>query len=88
LWARTEKGVLTILPQKHAVGYNIGYSGGGPHALAAYLTQVAASDGQNTAAGTDYDVAHPAILAWTQSQAADRGVNELTLHDLKAMQQS
>jgi hypothetical protein len=80
-------GALSILPQKHAIGYNIGYSGGGPHALAAYLTQVADSDGQNTAAGTEYEVAHPAILAWTQSQAVDRDANELTLDDLKAMQQ-
>ncbi|MFF4531624.1 hypothetical protein ACFY1P_20425 [Streptomyces sp. NPDC001407] len=85
-WARTEKGLLSILPQRNALGYNIGYSGGGPHALAAYLTQVADTDGQNTAAGTLNEHAHPAILDWTQSSTADRGVNELTLHDLKAMQ--
>ncbi|MFE2187918.1 hypothetical protein [Streptomyces sp. NPDC059455] len=30
----------------------------------------------------------PAILAWTESSAADRGTNELTLRDLKAMQLS
>ncbi|MGW7620812.1 hypothetical protein ACWGLG_34245 [Streptomyces antimycoticus] len=35
-----------------------------------------------------YTEAHPAILAWTESSAADRGRNELTLRDLKAMQQS
>jgi hypothetical protein len=84
-WARTEKGALSILPQQNSRGYNIGYSGGGPHALAGYLTQLADSDGQNTAAGAEYNQAHPAILAWTQSEAADRGVNELTLRDLKAM---
>ncbi|OIJ95443.1 hypothetical protein [Streptomyces colonosanans] len=87
-WARTEKGLLSILPQREALGYNIGYSGGGPHALAAYLTQVADTDGQNTAAGPRYEKAHPAIVAWTQSSAADRGTNELTLSDLKAMLQS
>ncbi|MCP9213267.1 hypothetical protein [Streptomyces cucumeris] len=87
-WARTEKGLLSILPQRNALGYNIGYNGGGPHALAAYLTQVADTEGQNTAAGAPYEQAHPAILTWTQSSAADRGTSELTLHDLKAMQQS
>ena len=84
-WARTREGVLSILPQRHALGYNIGYSGGGPHALAAYLTQLAETDGTDTAAGTPYDRAHPAILDWAQSKAADRGTNELTLRDLKAM---
>lgn len=34
-WAWTEKGLLSILPQRNALGYNIGYNGGGPHALAA-----------------------------------------------------
>ncbi|MHB6904066.1 hypothetical protein [Streptomyces sp. CB02959] len=87
-WARTDKGMLSILPQRNALGYNIGYSGGGPHALAAYLTQVADTDGQNTTAGASYEQAHPAIVAWTQSSAADRGTNELMLSDLKAMQQS
>ncbi|MER8225402.1 hypothetical protein ABTZ58_33585 [Streptomyces sp. NPDC094143] len=81
-WARTEKGVLSILPQKRSHPYNIGYGGGGPHALAAYLTQVAATDGQNTAAGTDHTEAHPDFVAWTQSSAADRGTNTLTLSDL------
>ncbi|MGW1902246.1 hypothetical protein ACWCQB_33790 [Streptomyces hirsutus] len=85
-WARTEKSLLSILPQKNALGYNIGYNGGGPHALAAYLTQVADSDGQNTAAGTPHEAAHPALVAWTQSSAADRGTNELTVQDIKAMQ--
>ncbi|WP_435059720.1 hypothetical protein [Streptomyces sp. bgisy060] len=86
-WARTEKGVLSILPQREARGYSVGYSGGGPSALAAYLTQLADTDGQNTVAGASYEEAHPAILAWTQSSAADRGTNELSLADLKAMQQ-
>ncbi|MFF4753340.1 hypothetical protein ACWD5R_32760 [Streptomyces sp. NPDC002514] len=84
----TEKGLPSILPQRNALGSNIGYNGGDPHALAACLTQVAATDGQNTAAGTPYEKARPAILAWTQSSAADRGANKLTLRDLKAMQQS
>lgn len=87
-WARTETGTLSILPQHHANGYNIGYSGGGPRALAQYLTQIADTDGHDTAAGTQHEPPHPAILTWTQSEAADRGVNELTLRDLKAMQQS
>ncbi|MGW0315402.1 hypothetical protein [Streptomyces flavidovirens] len=87
-WARTEKGALSILPQREGRGYSVGYSGGGPSALAAYLTQLADTDGQNTAAGASYEEAHPAILAWTQSGAADRGTNELSLGDLKAMQQS
>ncbi len=86
-WVRTEKGLLSILPQRHGLGYNVGYSGGGPHALAAYLSQVATTNGENTAAGTPYEKAHPAILAWTQSSAAERGTNELTLHTLQAMQQ-
>ncbi|GHD46937.1 hypothetical protein GCM10010317_023130 [Streptomyces mirabilis] len=85
-WARTERGLLSILPQRNALGYNIGYNGGGPHALAAYLTQVADTDGRNTAACASYEQAHSAILAWTQSSAADRGANELTLYDLKTMQ--
>jgi hypothetical protein len=54
--------------------------------LAAYLTQVADTDGRNTAACASYEQAHSAILAWTRSSAADRGANELTLHDLKTMQ--
>ncbi|WP_411139032.1 hypothetical protein [Streptomyces sp. C10] len=87
-WARTEKGLLSILPQRNALGYNIGYNGGGPHALATYLTQVADTDGENTAAGAPYEQAHPAILAWTQSSVTDRGKNELTLSDLKALQRS
>ncbi|MFL4910737.1 hypothetical protein ACJ6WF_48515 [Streptomyces sp. MMS24-I2-30] len=87
-WARTDKGLLSILPQRHAVGYNIGYSGGGPHALAAYLTRLAKNDGGTTPAGTPYEDAHPAIVAWTQSKAADRGTNELTLSDLQAMLES
>ncbi|MFE7805868.1 hypothetical protein ACFU51_14625 [Streptomyces sp. NPDC057430] len=89
-WARTEKGDLSILPQREGHGYGVGYGGGGPHALAAYLTQLADTDGQNTAVGTSYsrEEAHPAILKWTQSSAADRGKNELSLGDLKAMQQS
>ncbi|MFF4741286.1 hypothetical protein ACFY2W_36195 [Streptomyces sp. NPDC001262] len=86
-WVRTEKGLLSILPQQYGLGYNIGYGGGGPHALASYLSQVAATDGENTAAGAPYETAHPAILAWTESGAAQRGTNELTLRDLKAMQQ-
>ncbi|MFC9751239.1 hypothetical protein [Streptomyces niveus] len=85
-WARTENGLLSILPQRNALGYNIGYNGGGPHALAAYLTQVADTDGENTAAGASYEAAHPALVAWTQSSAADRGTNELTVQDIKAMQ--
>lgn len=87
-WARTDKGLLSILPQKNAHGYNIGYNGGGPHALAAYLTQVATTDGQRTTAGAQYEDAQPAILAWTQSKAADRGTNELSLSDLQAMMAS
>ncbi|MFD9817336.1 hypothetical protein [Streptomyces sp. NPDC059080] len=87
-WARTDKGMLSVLPQQHGLGYNMGYSGGGPHALAAYLSQIAATDGKNTAAGAKYEQAHPAILAWTQSSFGDRGTNELTLQDLKAMQLS
>ncbi|MFI5774707.1 hypothetical protein ACIA74_40870 [Streptomyces sp. NPDC051658] len=87
-WARTDKGDLSILLQRNALGYAIGYNGGGPHALAAYLTQVVTTDGQHTTAGAPYEDAHPAIVAWTQSKAADRGTNELSLSDLKAMVQS
>ncbi|MGP4004415.1 hypothetical protein [Streptomyces sp. 8N706] len=75
-----------LLPQQRALGYNIGYNGGRPHALAAYLSQVAATNGEETAAGVPYEQAQPAILAWTQSSAADRGTSELTVHDLRAMQ--
>ncbi|MFJ4526207.1 hypothetical protein ACIP4Y_35725 [Streptomyces sp. NPDC088810] len=87
-WARTDKGVLSFLPQRNALGYEIGYNGGGPHALAAYLTQVATTDGHHTTAGAQYEDAHAAILAWTQSKAADRGTNELWLSDLQAMMAS
>ncbi|MFD7002220.1 hypothetical protein ACFWA5_39700 [Streptomyces mirabilis] len=38
-----------------------------PYALAAYLTQVAGTDGRKTAASASYEQAYPAILAWTQS---------------------
>ncbi|MFD8932280.1 hypothetical protein [Streptomyces mirabilis] len=85
-WARMEKGFLSILPQRNALGYDIGYNGGGPHALTAYLTQVVGTDGRNTAAGATYEQAHPAIPAWRLSSAADRGANESTPHDLKTMQ--
>ncbi|MFJ2574728.1 hypothetical protein ACIOYT_30490 [Streptomyces halstedii] len=87
-WARTDKGALSILPQKNGMGYSLGYSGGGPTALAAYLSQIARNDGGTTPAGTPYEDAHPAILAWTQSKAADRGTNELSLGDLQAMLES
>ncbi|WP_245873871.1 hypothetical protein [Streptomyces phaeoluteigriseus] len=80
--------MLSLLPQRNALGYEIGCNGGGPHALAAYLTQVATTDGQRTAAGAHYEDAHPAILAWTQSKAPDRGTNELSLSDLQAMMAS
>ncbi|MGW7099675.1 hypothetical protein [Streptomyces sp. NPDC054838] len=56
--------------------------------MASYLTQLADSDGQSTAADAAYEKAHPAILACTQSGAAERGTNELSLGDLKAMQRS
>ncbi|WP_234433887.1 hypothetical protein [Streptomyces rimosus] len=81
------EGDLSILPQREGHGYGVGYGGGGSHALAAYLTQLAETDGQNTAVGTSYsrEDPHPAILNWTQSSAADRGTNELSLSDLKAM---
>lgn len=87
-WARTDEGVLSFLPQKNANGYNMGYSGGGPHALAAYLTQVARSDGRATAAGASRKDVDPAILAWMESSAAERGRNELSLSDLQAMLES
>ncbi|WP_254404503.1 hypothetical protein [Streptomyces anulatus] len=87
-WARTAKGLLSILPQQHGLGYNLGYSGGGPHALAAYLTQIARNEGGPTPAGTRYEDAHPAIVAWTQSTAAERGTNELSLSDLRSMMAS
>ncbi|MEV7864267.1 hypothetical protein [Streptomyces hirsutus] len=45
-------------------------------------------DHPHTPAGTPYEDAHPAIVAWTQSTAADRGTNELTLSDLQAMLES
>lgn len=57
--------------------HDVGYNGGGPHALTAYLTQVVGTDGRNMAAGASYEQAHPAILAWTQNSTADRGANEL-----------
>ncbi|MFG3429422.1 hypothetical protein [Streptomyces californicus] len=84
-WARTDKGLLSFLPQKHGMGYNLGYSGGGPNALAAYLTRIAENDGRPTPAGAPYEDAHPALVAWTKGSAAERGTNELTLHDLQAM---
>ncbi|MFD3678603.1 hypothetical protein [Streptomyces sp. NPDC058613] len=87
-WGRTENGSLSILPQREGRGYSVGYNGGGPAALAAYLTQLADSGGQKTAAGASYEQAHPAILAWTQSSAADRGTTELSVGDLQAMQRS
>ncbi|MFE5595998.1 hypothetical protein [Streptomyces sp. NPDC056549] len=88
LWVRTGEGILSLLPQSRALGYDFGYDGGGPHALAAYLSQVAATDGQVTAAGAPYARAHPAILAWTQSSAVEQGARELTLIDLKEMRRS
>ncbi|MFF7601480.1 hypothetical protein [Streptomyces mirabilis] len=45
--------------------------------MTAYLTQVVGTDGRNKAAGATYEQTHPAILAWTQNSAADRGANEL-----------
>ncbi|EFK98000.1 predicted protein [Streptomyces sp. SPB78] len=70
----TAEGVLSYLPQRNA--------------LAAYLTKVATTDEQHTTGGAQYDDAHPAIIAWTQNKAADRGTNELSLSDLEAMMQS
>lgn len=84
-WVRTEKGPLSLIPQRQPFGYNIGYDGGGPRALAAYLSQIAATDGENTTAGSPYDQADPGILAWVESFTADRGTNELTLQDLRAL---
>ncbi|GAA4668002.1 hypothetical protein [Streptomyces youssoufiensis] len=52
------------------------------------LTQIARTDGETTPAGTSYEQTHPAIVAWTQSSAAERGTNELTLRDLQHMLES
>ncbi|MFD9571962.1 hypothetical protein ACFWBI_19170 [Streptomyces sp. NPDC059982] len=43
---------------------------------------------ENTAAGASSEEAHPAIRAWAQGGAAKRGTNELSLGDLKAVQQT
>ncbi|MCX5205692.1 hypothetical protein OG897_30095 [Streptomyces sp. NBC_00237] len=51
------------MPQRHGHGHNLGYSGGGPHALTAYLPQIAKNDGGTTPTGTPSKVAHPAVVA-------------------------
>ncbi|WP_043463754.1 hypothetical protein [Kitasatospora sp. MBT66] len=84
-WTRTSRNVLALLPQHRANEYNVGYSGGGPRALAAYLQQLVESDGKDTAA------LHPGggnpgrgLLEFTASNAAAR-TQELTLGQLRTI---
>ncbi|WP_030237331.1 hypothetical protein [Streptomyces sp. NRRL S-350] len=87
-WVRTSRDVLSLLPQHRANEYNVGYSGGGPRALAAYIQQLVDSDGKDTAA------LHPGggnpgqrLLEFTASNAAARS-QELTLDQLRTISES
>lgn len=70
-WARTTTGVLAVLPMLEAHAYGAGPAAGtgGAGAFAAYLQQLAASQGRDTAAhGRDTD--SPALLNWARSPNA------------------
>ncbi|MEV4559076.1 hypothetical protein AB0K51_19090 [Kitasatospora sp. NPDC049285] len=87
-WARTSRDVLSLLPQHRANEYNVGYSGGGPRALAAYIQQLADSDGKDTAAlRPGGGNPGPGLLEFTASEAAARQ-QELSLDQLKTIARS
>ncbi|MFJ6769952.1 hypothetical protein ACIQOV_03045, partial [Kitasatospora sp. NPDC091257] len=87
-WTRTSRGVLSLIPTHRANGYNVGYSGGGPRALAAYIQQLVDSDGKDTAAlGPGRGIPSQGALAFTKSEAAKR-TQELTLNQLKTLARS
>ena len=84
-WIRTTNGLLSLLPEQRARGYNVGYSGGGPNELAHYIQKLIDTDGQDTAAGTDGTSADERVRAWVSSKDAAR-TRELTLDDLRRIQ--
>ncbi|GAA2417535.1 hypothetical protein GCM10010404_90120 [Nonomuraea africana] len=86
-WIRTTAGTLSLLPEHHSCGYDVGRTGGGPCAFAEYLHKLVASDGADTAIGglPHGQSADPQILAWVTSTDAKR-TQELTMEDLKTIQ--
>ncbi|MFJ5926558.1 hypothetical protein ACIQF6_28545 [Kitasatospora sp. NPDC092948] len=87
-WARTSRDVLCLLPQRRANGYNVGYSGGGPWALAAYLQQLVDSDGKDTAALRPGGGSPGRGLLEFTTGESDARSQELTLDQLKAIARS
>ncbi|MFJ9420266.1 hypothetical protein ACIRPT_39865 [Streptomyces sp. NPDC101227] len=87
-WARTADGALSLLPQEEGCGYGFGRTGGGPTALADYLTKLIASNGKDTTAGgPPYSIrtVDQQILTWVESKPKARHL-ELTLEELQAIQ--
>ncbi|MEV5704867.1 hypothetical protein [Actinoallomurus sp. NPDC052274] len=82
-WIRTTDGLLSFLPEQEGHGYGIGYGGGGPGALAQYVQQLIASDGQDTAAiNNRSSQVDDRISSWAYSATNARS-QELTLPDLR-----
>ncbi|MEV8324574.1 hypothetical protein [Kitasatospora sp. NPDC056731] len=86
-WIRTTAGVLVILPEARHGGYSVGYSGGGPNALASYLRKLIETDGEDAAPLEHRFDEKPdrKLVAWTSSKEAQRP-QELTLDDLRRIQ--
>lgn len=74
---------MSLLPEHHSRGYDVGRTGGGPCAFAEYLYKLVASDGADTAIGglPHGQSADPQILAWVTSTDSKR-TQELTLEHL------
>ncbi len=86
-WIRTPLGALSLSPEREGRGYEVGYSGGGPYALAEYMHKLIDSNGRDTAVGglPHGQKPDPRILAWAASAEATH-TQELTLEQLKAFQ--
>lgn len=81
-WIRTTDGLLSLIPEQEGHGYGIGYGGGGPGALAQYIQQLVASNGQDTAAINRSSDVDDRLSSWAYSADNARSY-ELTLADLK-----
>ena len=82
---RTDRGALTLLPQRQARGYGLA-GAGGRGALAEYIQQLADSDGQDTFVGGSRRAGRPAPQIEEFLERLDgRRPRPLTLADLQEL---